>query len=293
MIRDFVKSDLNRLKPNGYTQKDFEAVPIDVLAKTLDRNHSFTFENDGEIELIASYSQYAKNCYRIAILVGQDLSISRMKMMKKFMKDTAKDLKAVRLETDSIDDDILNRWHKMLGFSLEGVKRKFNGVDDYNIWAMTWDWNDGGLQRRKTRYEIQALEDALSKQPLAFHGHENDTTPVTHYFNDGVYTRKIFIPATTLLVGMIHKHEHPNFLIEGEVTVITEQGGTERIKAPCMMVSPAGTKRVVYAHKDTVWATVHPNPTDSRDVDKLVEALTMKDYKELDSEMRNLIEGVK
>jgi hypothetical protein len=89
-----------------------------------------------------------------------------------------------------------------------------------------------------------------------------------HYFAKGLYAREIFIPKGTLLTGKIHKSEHLNIISKGEISVVTEYG-TKRIKAPFTMVSQPGTKRVGYAHEDTVWTTIHATEkTEIKDVEE-------------------------
>ena len=103
--------------------------------------------------------------------------------------------------------------------------------------------------------------------------------PLQHTFAPGVYVRTIFIPAGTVLVGKIHKHAHANILSAGDVSVMTEAGGIERLTGPLTMVSAPGTKRAVYAHTDATWTTIHP--TDTTDLDQIeadVIAPTFEDY---------------
>ena len=106
--------------------------------------------------------------------------------------------------------------------------------------------------------------------------------PLEHKFSDGIYVREITIPAGTFIVGKIHKHDHPNFLLEGEVTVITEEG-IEELKAPMSMISKAGTKRALYAKTDLVWTTVHLNPTNTEDLDELEEEIIAQSYEEYET----------
>ena len=42
--------------------------------------------------------------------------------------------------------------------------------------------------------------------------HEQVEMPVTHHFSKDLYARELFIPAGTLLVGKIHKHERQYYL---------------------------------------------------------------------------------
>lgn len=87
--------------------------------------------------------------------------------------------------------------------------------------------------------------------------------PVTHHFANrgterGAYAREILIPAGTLLTGHIHKYEQINVLLEGDISVLVEDGTVKRIDRPgTVVVSPAGTKRIAYTHAETRWLTIH------------------------------------
>lgn len=98
-----------------------------------------------------------------------------------------------------------------------------------------------------------------------------------HHFAKGLYAREIFIPKGTLLTGKIHKHEHLNIISKGDISVLTE-AGPQRIKAPFTIVSMPGTKRVGYAHEDTVWTTIHA--TTETDVEKIEAELMSASYDE-------------
>lgn len=142
------------------------------------------------------------------------------------------------------------------------------------------------------RQNISDVETALSQCEGAFVG-DADVCPLKHSFADGMYVREISIPAGVLLVGKIHRHSHPNFLMQGTVSVITEAGGQETLVAPCHMVSPAGTKRVVYTHSDCVWVTVHV--TDSTDLDEIEDQVIAPDYndEELNVNQLKTLEEIK
>lgn len=92
--------------------------------------------------------------------------------------------------------------------------------------------------------------------------------PVRHHFERGVYARELFIPKGTLLTGKIHKYPQINILSRGDISVLTP-AGIQRLKAPpaVIIAAPAGTKRIAYAHADTVWTTIHG--TDERNLDKI------------------------
>lgn len=134
-------------------------------------------------------------------------------------------------------------------------------------------------RNQSIREEILNFEEQLKATEGVLLG-DSDVCPLKHSFSDGIYVREIRIPAGMYIVGKIHKHDHPNFLMSGEVDVITE-AGSETIIGPCSMISSAGTKRALYAVTDLVWVTVHHNPTNTQDLaelEKIVIADSYEDY---------------
>ncbi len=98
-----------------------------------------------------------------------------------------------------------------------------------------------------------------------------------HYFADGLYCRELMIPKGTLLTGMIHKKEHIIILFSGELS-LWDGDGWARVKAPYFNIAPAGSKRMGYAHEDTVGMNIIA--TDITDVDEIESALTCKSYED-------------
>lgn len=129
--------------------------------------------------------------------------------------------------------------------------------------------------RQQVRTKILSVEERLRNAVAA--GAEEANCPLKHHFAPGAYGREIFIPAGSLVVGKIHKHAHLNMLMKGRVSVATEEG-VKHLEAPLTMVSPPGTKRVVYAHEDTVWVTVHL--TNETDLEKIEDHVIAKSYDE-------------
>ena len=58
---------------------------------------------------------------------------------------------------------------------------------------------------------------------------------------DGVYVREMKMYKDTAVIGAIHKHLHMCFLLEGHLTVASENGVTE-YKATCYIKSTPGIK---------------------------------------------------
>jgi len=123
------------------------------------------------------------------------------------------------------------------------------------------------------------FQDEFCKLPNVVFG-DSELCPLKHSFAPGVYVREIFIPKGVLIVGKIHKHDHPNFLLQGKVLVITEEG-KRILTAPMSMISKAGTKRIVVALEDTVWTTVHV--TNETDLEKIEDHVIAKTYEDLDN----------
>jgi hypothetical protein len=104
--------------------------------------------------------------------------------------------------------------------------------------------------------------------------------PVIHKFTDGQYIREIFNPAGELIVTAIHKVQHPFFLLKGEMSIMTKEG-ENRIKSPYYGVTEVGTKRIIYAHTDCIFVTVHPNPSGERDIPTLEKQISAEDFEEI------------
>lgn len=117
----------------------------------------------------------------------------------------------------------------------------------------------------------------------------DESPPVTHHFAPGVYCREIHMKAGSAVVGRIHRHKHMNVITQGVMWVFTEFG-RQTLKAGDIFSSEPGTKRVVLVAEgeDAIWTTIHPNPTNETDLDKLVEMFTATDYAELGMEVAPL-----
>jgi len=136
---------------------------------------------------------------------------------------------------------------------------------------------EGGMPDPKARAEIDWMIDKMFKA-LDDGTIEDPEMPLRHFFSEGVYAREIFIPKGTLVIGKIHKTSHVNIISKGKVTVKT-QFLTADYEAPYTFISPIGTQRVVYAHEDTIWTTIHA--TEETDPGKIEDDIIAKSYDEL------------
>lgn len=101
--------------------------------------------------------------------------------------------------------------------------------------------------------------------------------PLKHYIANGVYVREATIPAGTIVIGKIHKHETINILLKGEITVVTEEG-RRRMVAPCTFIAPPGTKKAAITHSEVVWLNAFPAV--STDVDEILAEMVCDEYED-------------
>jgi hypothetical protein len=119
---------------------------------------------------------------------------------------------------------------------------------------------------------IVTFEDLLLMLPQV-------SIPTKHYHAHDSYAREVEIPKGTLLTGAIYKNTHINILSKGEISILSIDDGMVRLKAPFTVVSPAGVKRLAYAHEDCVWTTIFG--TVEKDVDKIQDEYTVKNMEDL------------
>lgn len=101
--------------------------------------------------------------------------------------------------------------------------------------------------------------------------------PVQHHFAPDVYMRQMDAKAGTLVVSKMHRTEHFIMFLTGSCSVLTERG-IELVKAPCVLRTAPGTKRIGYFHEDTSCITIHP--TDSTDLEEIERQVIVPDDEE-------------
>lgn len=112
----------------------------------------------------------------------------------------------------------------------------------------------------QTRRQIRHLEALMKSPALEAAGMRRldpeDPVMLTHWFTRGIYARQFKMQAGSVVVGKLHAQEHLCIISAGRAIVTTEQG-TQEIAAPCMFISPAGSKRALVILEDMVWTTIH------------------------------------
>jgi len=156
------------------------------------------------------------------------------------------------------------------------------GVTTHRVSQSGYQVPEGALQGlpQNAREFILAVEGRMRELPA-----QMEIEPV-HHFSKGIYARELRIPAGTLLTGKIHKFENLNIISQGDISVFTEEG-VKRIQAPCTIVSPPGTKRIGYAHTDTVWTTIHA--TEETGLEALESELIAASFEEFEEFQQQLV----
>lgn len=128
-------------------------------------------------------------------------------------------------------------------------------------------------------HDRDALRSKISELETAMQAEADSLTasdiPLAHYFSPGVYAREIFLKKGTLIVGKIHKFTNMNIVSGGDVSFFSIDGAL-RVQAPHTFVASPGVKRVIYAHEDTTWTTIHG--TEETDLKKIEEEFIAEEY---------------
>ena len=133
--------------------------------------------------------------------------------------------------------------------------------------------------KEEFRDQIIKTEDRIKSHPLTRTKEEsNEYNPLRHFFADGCYIREIFNPAGEVIITKIHKVSHPFFLMKGTMSILTEDG-EQQISAPFYSITKAGTKRLIYAHTDCVFITVHA--TYKTDIEEIEKDIATESYEDL------------
>ena len=129
-----------------------------------------------------------------------------------------------------------------------------------------------------TLEQINRLQGEMSKLP-------QQELPTEHYFSGGMYCRKLWRPAGTLIVGKVHKKDHFFVCAAGEIIAWSEKGMVT-LKAGDIIQSKAGTKRAILAVQNSVVTTFHQ--TDKTTVEEAEAELVEPDETGLFDAFNNL-----
>ena len=129
-----------------------------------------------------------------------------------------------------------------------------------------------------TREQIDRLQTEMVKMPQV-------ELQTEHYFVPGMYCRRVYRPAGTLIVGKVHKHPHFFLCAKGEIIAWTEKG-MKKLQAGDVVECQPGTKRVTLATQDSIGVTIHK--TDKTDLNEIEQELVEPDNTALFDSGNNL-----
>jgi len=118
-----------------------------------------------------------------------------------------------------------------------------------------------------SRDQIDQLQAEMVKMPQL-------ELQTEHFFVPGMYCRRVYRPAGTLIVGKVHKHPHFFLCVKGEIIAWTESG-MRKLQAGDVVECQPGTKRVTLATQDSIGVTIHK--TEKTDLDDIETELVEPD----------------
>lgn len=98
----------------------------------------------------------------------------------------------------------------------------------------------------------------------------NDLLQVQHFFLDGLYTKRMMIPAGYEVGKHVHDFAHQSQLAKGSV-LLDVDGVVTKYVAPAYMHIEAGKQHIITAITDSIWFCMHI--TDETDPEKIDESL--------------------
>lgn len=119
------------------------------------------------------------------------------------------------------------------------------------------------------------IEEGIARKIFA-----GDEPPVDHYHADGLYGRRIYVPAGTTVITKVHLTQHITVALRGTCTVYDEKGYRKTVTAPNVFVTDKGTCRAVYCHDDVEWLTIHA--CDLKEISEIEHAIGCEDFSEYD-----------
>ena len=129
--------------------------------------------------------------------------------------------------------------------------------------------------RLAMRASIEQFEAAMVEHVGSDHGERDEINDsgLEEYLVGGAYTRMLTIPAGVTIVSELWNRERLWIILSGTVHVRMETGD-ETIVGPHVRVAPFGTKVVLYAETEVVWAAITgvTETDDAAEAEEIVKA---------------------
>ncbi len=121
------------------------------------------------------------------------------------------------------------------------------------------------MSNELARQHIAELQHALEACP----DEVKIAPPLEHFFGEGTYCRIMRLDEGNLIVGKTHRFDHVVVVLHGNMGVADVSGSRALYCTGDVFESKAGAKRAIIALTDCAMMTIHPNPTNTRDIAQL------------------------
>lgn len=132
-MKPFNIEDLGRFLPNEFSNPDHVLEMLthpQSIAKSM-------IGDDGMVKAIYCCKNYWGRNWMGFFLISKDFAAPMLRTLKLCIDDGMTAHNARRLQTESASTPELRAWHRILGFELEGVRKKMIFDRDYDLWALT------------------------------------------------------------------------------------------------------------------------------------------------------------
>ena len=138
---------------------------------------------------------------------------------------------------------------------------------------------------------LNSLEGCMNHQAGDEQSEEmKNVFPLEQHLENGLYTREIFMPKGAVVVSMIHKQNHPSFVLSGVVSYLDDMGIVRTVKGPHKIFTKIGAQRVLYIHENTKWCCVYK--TDAKTFKEAEADVYTNNYKDLPKEVIKKIKKI-
>lgn len=128
------------------------------------------------------------------------------------------------------------------------------------------------VEEHKTRFE--ELEEFLFSLPQL----DGTSFKLREYKIGNMYAREITVPKGACLTGRVYKQNHLEFMISGDIAILSAEGVTKRYTGYNVIEAKAGKRQAGFALEDTIWVTVNIVPDDVTDNLDYTAFVTQAEY---------------
>lgn len=134
MIIEYKEGDEKLITPNRYSE-NIELASAFLRAEGVGKK---TIEHNGNVMAVVMWKEYAPRKYVTALVIDKKAGLSVFRDIKTALLGMVKELSPLSVVTYSLDDGIIYRWHRFLGFNMEAGSSQVVDGKTYNKWVMKW-----------------------------------------------------------------------------------------------------------------------------------------------------------